>query len=721
MGVELTNRSVCCSRQHLIHVERRHLTQRQRLAVLTINLLLLAAVTWAVTGTVVPTPGSESLWFYSALLALLLGDLLIEPWYTRPADAAANATAVLLASLAASGDQLEASESAFDTGRTVCIAVAALLLVGSLLAMATRRPAPSPQTMVHRYAFTLTAGFGRARVIFAAFFAVTAAAAFAQDPDKLLGLYLFGTLVLWARPVEAVVARLVSERAETPSELLVAEVAQPRTLFLKASEAATITVGQQIQRRGQRIGVIVDVSETDAAHSAEAIVDEGTSVRVGEALSLGLLDDLDDGVLGPVGRQTSLDRVVIRGSASRFDRLSLAEGGLVEVEVRDHPVLYQVIDAEVESAQPEGSPRSKRVRVTARKLGRWDQAAGSFQAADWVPHPGAPVCVATAARTRVIDPDLVGRVPGTDYGTAYDPISGATHNTAILGILGIGKTTLAAELTWRTLDAGARVVVIDITNEYATHFESLFGPGDQTALEDEINDEIRARINATDYVDNAAGNKALFESVIDDRFARFFASSDRLMIINPARLVVTQDDGGFADNRGMARRIVSLNPAEVTAIIARGILRQVSDEITDELRVCLVLEEAHSLAPEWNSTAHDGEKQAATATARALMQGRKFGFGSIVVTQRTATVTKSILNQCNTVFAFRVYDQTGTEFLGNFIGDDYARLLANLRDRHAIVFGKASSCSSPLLVELNDREELQAWREQVTERIHGPT
>lgn len=61
----------------------------------------------------------------------------------------------------------------------------------------------------------------------------------------------------------------------------------------------------------------------------------------------------------------------------------------------------------------------------------------------------------------------------------------------------------------------------------------------------------------------------------------------------------------------------------------------------------------------------------------------------------------------------RVYDQTGTEFLGNFIGNDYARLLANLRDRHAILFGKASSCSNPLLIGLNDREALADWRAEV--------
>jgi DNA helicase HerA-like ATPase len=351
----------------------------------------------------------------------------------------------------------------------------------------------------------------------------------------------------------------------------------------------------------------------------------------------------------------------------------------------------------------------------ARKLGQWDDGADNFVHADWVPQAGSPARIASVDRTQDIDFDLIGRIPGTDYGTRYDPTTGATHNTAILGILGVGKTTLAAELTWRTLAAGAKVVVIDITNEYARFFETLFGPAEQVAFEEEVNQSIRARINSKDYEGDSAGNQTLFKRELKSWFDDFFAGDHRLLIVNPSRLNVTKDDGGFPSPGGQAKRLVSLNPAEVTAIIAREILNQVSDEITDELRVCLVLEEAHSLAPEWNSTANDGEKQAATATARALMQGRKFGFGSIVVTQRTATVTKSILNQCNTVFALRVYDQTGTEFLGNFIGSDYARLLANLPDRHAIVFGKASSCHSPLLIELNDSRLLGDWRQEIAD------
>jgi uncharacterized protein DUF87 len=689
--------------------------------VLAVSLLLLAAVSALVDGEPVPRPGSDSLWFYSAALTLMLSDLVLEPWYTRPADAFANAVAVLLASFAAGLSGLEVSRSTFDAGRDACIAASSLILLAALVAMLTLDPRRGAQGRLHRSAFVLASTFGRARVIFSAFFAVTAAAAFAKSPDKLLILYLMGGLLLWTTPLQTALERIIAIRRgdDKQAQLVVEEIAQPRTAFLASGVESALKVGQSLLRGEEAVALVVDLSEAEQLQQVQAFLEERVILSTGDRLVAGAVDDSGRRVIGAIGKQTSLDRLVVRGGGNRFDEVGLREGGLVEADVRGNRILFQVVDAEVEAAPPEGSSRSQRVRLVARKLGRWDDEAQEFAHGDWIPTPGAPARMAAVDRTKAIDTTLVGRIPDTDYGTEYDPVSGTTHNTAILGILGVGKTTLAAELTWRTLEKGARVIVIDITNEYAKLFEALFGADQQVGLEREINESTRARMQATDYQGDHAGNKTLFERVMRERLDRFFSGDERLMILNPANLLVSRDDGGFADSRNEARRIVSLNPAEVTAIIAREVLQQVAGEITEDLKVCLVLEEAHSLAPEWNSTANDGEKQAATATARALMQGRKFGFGSIVVTQRTATVTKSILNQCNTVFALRVYDQTGTEFLGNFIGTDYARLLANLPDRHAIVFGKASSCHSPLLIELNDAERLGDWRESIAAEIRG--
>ena len=106
-----------------------------------------------------------------------------------------------------------------------------------------------------------------------------------------------------------------------------------------------------------------------------------------------------------------------------------------------------------------------------------------------------------------------------------------------------------------------------------------------------------------------------------------------------------------------------------------------------------------------------GDKAATNITARAILQGRKYGLGCLLITQRTANVTKTILNQCNTIFAMRTFDDTGKDFLSNYIGGDYAGVLPSLQSRYAVLFGKASSCENPVLIRLNDRAAfLEAFR-----------
>jgi hypothetical protein len=158
--------------------------------------------------------------------------------------------------------------------------------------------------------------------------------------------------------------------------------------------------------------------------------------------------------------------------------------------------------------------------------------------------------------------------------------------------------------------------------------------------------------------------------------------------------------------------MATLTPCEITRLLTEAVLKLLQDKgMTDAARCCLIYEEAHSLIPEWNAVASEGDKVATNGTAKAILQGRKFGLGAMVVTQRTANVTKTILNQCNTVFAMRVFDATGMEFLSNYIGDDYARILSTLEDRHAVVFGRASSCRDPVLIRLNDRNDfVKAFR-----------
>jgi len=125
-------------------------------------------------------------------------------------------------------------------------------------------------------------------------------------------------------------------------------------------------------------------------------------------------------------------------------------------------------------------------------------------------------------------------------------------------------------------------------------------------------------------------------------------------------------------------------------------------EADSPLKICLVLEEAHTIVPEgsflgvndWDS------KAVVNKMGQVALQGRKYGVGLLVIAQRTANVSKTVLTQCNTIICFQAFDETSFTFLGNYIGKDLVQALPNLKQYHAIVTGKAIKSNIPMIVNL---------------------
>jgi DNA helicase HerA-like ATPase len=293
-----------------------------------------------------------------------------------------------------------------------------------------------------------------------------------------------------------------------------------------------------------------------------------------------------------------------------------------------------------------------------------------------------------------------------------------THNTAILGILGVGKSMLAIELVERMIAAGIKVICLDLTNQYAEELAKFYdAPYEAQCLERIEEAGEKDRDAWADNPEEGGSISALREAILAD-LSDFLRECNqrRLKIYNPAQVVGSkqikepgQYKVGTEWKRGAA--LWSVTPVEVARLISETALELLQDRMSTKARVCLVYEEAHSLIPEFTAVASPSDREACNGTARAILQGRKFGLGCLVVTQRTANVTKTILNQCNTVFAMRTFDETGKEFLSNYIGKDYAASLSSLSERQAVLFGKASSCENPILIRLNDRDKfIEAFR-----------
>ena len=63
------------------------LTQKERVGSLFVDLAVLLAICYLCFDRFYPPLGNEGFWFYTALIAILIGSKVVTPFYVRPADA----------------------------------------------------------------------------------------------------------------------------------------------------------------------------------------------------------------------------------------------------------------------------------------------------------------------------------------------------------------------------------------------------------------------------------------------------------------------------------------------------------------------------------------------------------------------------------------------------------------------------------------------------------
>ncbi len=76
----------------------------------------------------------------------------------------------------------------------------------------------------------------------------------------------------------------------------------------------------------------------------------------------------------------------------------------------------------------------------------------------------------------------------------------------------------------------------------------------------------------------------------------------------------------------------------------------------------VVLEEAHNFIPEFPLALRDHQREIGEST-RYIMQARKFAISFLIVSQRTAVVSKTALSQCENYIILKTLDKTSLEYL----------------------------------------------------------
>lgn len=701
---------------------------RARAAALAIYLAALFAVQYWCIDTAL-TPNENAIWLYSGIASLLFGSRLLNPYFTAPADAATNGFVALMAILPAFP-----IVKAWTADAYVLAAITAfcgIVSAGSVIVIIARRAQGAPQARWVSGLDRAVKGLGSPNIIFSALIIAAVWLFHKDNAGEVFAIMAALAGIVIFRPFEAAVA-FFAWLAKLPRPFAKADVVgaiaahqSPGIVLIRQNDAKRVRRGTPMvisdQHGPPQLGIALNYVGRDEGNLLRVLtaplpssIAARVSVTAGEdgaAISIVINQTEAEAVpalkwierlCGIVDSDTSLEYLQFEV----VDERGLTEGCLVEARIGDQRnVIYQVIEGLTREEIVQQKNKYGYARAKARKIGAWNREGSKFVAVPWLPRMNAPVFLMGPEESQP-EAACIGHFPNTPYGVRLDVSPAVSHNTAILGILGVGKSYLAIELVERMIAEGIKVLCLDLTNQYDMMLSDFLDPAYDEAKRDEL---IAAGRGGKPHKNRQLGGSLNeFKRAVLAQLREFASAEDDhfLRIVNPAQFVVTKQPSYFKDGDA---ELIRLSPSEITAVFSEAAL-VVCQELgmTDQARVCLVYEEAHSLVPEWNSVAQESDRTATASSARAILQGRKYGLGCLLITQRTANVTKTILNQCNTIFAMRTFDDTGREFLGNYIGSDYASVLPSLQSRHAVIFGKASSCKNPVLVRLNDSNDFRA-------------
>jgi DNA helicase HerA-like ATPase len=401
-------------------------------------------------------------------------------------------------------------------------------------------------------------------------------------------------------------------------------------------------------------------------------------------------------------------------------------------------------------------------RVTARVVGYFDDDMETFANPRSLPDPGSRVSLANDAFLEAVLPSAdweseagtahVGWLLNRETRAAnlFLPVDSfaATH-LAILASTGSGKSYTASVVIEEMLRPASRaaMLVFDPHGEYGTldgmredDHSSVFQEGEYVPEVNVINpEEISVRIPDLNYGDLLAlldEPSERMKELLDRAWRNLQRESNHISV----RDIITEceelDEGdhGTASalawrlNRALGRDLfVSaarddltdlVAPGQVTVLqlnrlseddqqmLAAALLRKLYEARKEAMRgdddrldfpLFTLLEEGHRFAP-------DGSARSLSILRTILSEGRKFGFGVGIISQRPSKLDADVLSQCGTQIIMQIQNPNDQQAIKQSVesaGEDVLDELPGLTPGQAVIAGDAMN--TPVLTRIRER------------------
>jgi len=682
---------------------------KNRFILFVIALLIFIGFNWGFTGQVLPTTETKDLWFYSGLFMVLFSILFIEPYYTSPKNVITNTIPLLLVLLSIKSDFISLNIWWILCGFSLS------LLILSIIALALEDKDKSPGHIVNRVSdriknIVVLVGHGKViySIIFISFIFLYRFE-FIKDVKEtyFLVLILLWGLVLLINPKN--LHNKFSNKQIDKSKDALGEIfgVQSKKIFLvklfddrksiKKFEVVKFRYSMQDSDDYLITGIIFDTYLLNQEKWAK-ILQLGTVKKEITTLPKNVVYKISNETeRSDIEADLNIENfigVVIEGSkigTIKFEYSKkvddLQEGDLVELKTGNKRLFYQVISGITANEKLENKNETGFVEGEAIQLGEWVNIDLSFQKFGWVPTINTPIFKASTTGIKLPKfsyPEFVlGTIPKTELPSIINLHDAISHHTALIGVTGSGKSFIAREIIKELLN-DTKVICVDFTGEYIEQLK-LLNPVKLIVKDHlpEVEEMIAKKEAARDKVEVLRYKRSIQEK-LGEYVDKYMGEDGNLAVFELPDLSNTS----FI--------------LEFTQLFLESIFLYAKKN--EGNRICIVLEEAHTIIPETSFLGDLGDfgssKALVSKMSQIALQGRKYGVGFLVIAQRTANVSKTVLTQCNTIICFQAFDETSFNFLSNYVGKNLVQTLPNLHQYHAIVTGKGIKSNIPMIINL---------------------
>lgn len=256
-----------------------------------------------------------------------------------------------------------------------------------------------------------------------------------------------------------------------------------------------------------------------------------------------------------------------------------------------------------------------------------------------------------------------------------------------------------------------------------SHFQGFLSSIGGAVYQEGPNEDAPLKFDGAQFADHL---EALANQETNAQFFDFLIMRIRTMLSDTRvkRIVTGTSDTSLADwlqnhigdnqtsNGSITVIDLSLVPAEVVHIITAVIARMTLEALQryrklhrgKTLPTVLVMEEAHTFIKRYKDDAENQNSAAICCQVfeKIAREGRKFGLGLVLSSQRPSELSPTVLSQCNSYLLHRISNDRDQELVHKLVPDNLRGLLRDLPSlpsRHAILLGWASEL--PVLVQMN--------------------